>query len=471
MDVSDSWNDLLRWLLAEHLALIIGALIMLLLLSGMLRQRRNPAASAAWLLFMLLLPYIAVPLYLFFGTRKLTDLTRRKQRLFSRRAQHDQELPTQFQRLLHTLEVPPSRYAADIRFHTDAEDAYRTLTGMLEAARDSIDISIFILAADKVGTGILDLLARKAEAGVRVRLLLDGVGSFPLKRRSLKALLGAGAEVTKFVPVLHVPLRGRTNLRNHRKLVIVDQERVWTGGRNIAAEYLLPETSTGWIDLSFDLSGSAVADYAALFNADWAFACQQPLRPPVRPRESLEQADAGRLTQLVPSGPDMAEDVLRDTLALMITQAENRILLVTPYLVPDEVLQTLLCVAARSGTSVDILLPKRSNHRIADIARTRFLRQLNEAGVRIWCLPDEMLHAKALVIDQCYALAGSANFDLRSLYLNFEQMSLFYDPQDILALTVWIDTIRQRAQRWQPAGSGVMRETLEGLALVVAFQL
>ncbi len=469
--MSESWDDLLRWLLAEHLALIFGALIMLLLLSGMLRQRRNPAASAAWLLFMLLLPYVAVPLYLFFGTRKLTDLTRRKQRLFSNRAQHDQELPTPFQRLLHTLEVPPSRYAADIRFHKDSEDACQTLFAMLDAARASIDISIFILAADAVGNKVLALLERKAEAGVRVRLLLDGVGSFPLKNRSLRPLIRAGAEVARFVPVLHVPLRGRTNLRNHRKLVIVDQERVWTGGRNIAEEYLLPEKSTRWIDLSFDLEGSAVADYAALFNADWAFACREPLRSPVRPREKLAEQTGGRLTQLVPSGPDMAEDVLRDTLALLITQAENRIVLVTPYFVPDEVLQTLLCVAARAGTSVDILLPKRSNHRIADIARTRFLRQLNEAGVRIWCLPEEMLHAKALVIDQCYALAGSANFDLRSLYLNFEQMSLFYDAQDILALTVWIDTIRQRAQRWQPATSGVVRETLEGLALVVAFQL
>ena len=145
--------------------------------------------------------------------------------------------------------------------------------------------------------------------------------------------------------------------------------------------------------------------------------------------------------------------------------------MVTPYFVPSEILQSILCVAVRSGVKVEILLPAKSNHRLADVARQRFLRQLHGAGATIHCVPHAMLHAKAVVIDDRYALAGSANFDLRSLYLNFELMTLFYSRTDINELTRWIEAIQATAVLWQPPAPGVVRETLEGLALIAAFQL
>lgn len=463
------WHDLLRGLLATHLVLFIGGLIMLLLLAGMLRQKRSPAASAGWLVFMIAVPYVGVPLYLFFGNRKLKALTGGKTSAFTDKRRAGTLSDTGLQRLLAELQMPAPSHTEKPRFHRDADDARTSLLEMLDAARSSIDISTFILANDRIGREVVERLAGRAADGVRVRLILDSVGSFYLRKSHLRQLTQAGGQVAWFMPVIHVPLRGGTNLRNHRKLAIADGRRVWTGGRNIADEYLQPEHETCWIDLSFDLQGSAVADYVALFESDWAYATGTAARASEVPHAQPEGGE--HVSQLLPSGPDMRDDALHDALARLLIEARKRILVVTPYFVPSEILQSLLCVAARSGVDVEILLPATSNHRLADLARQRFLRQLHQAGATIRCLPGAMLHAKAVVVDDRYALAGTANFDLRSLYLNFELMTLFCTRADVVELTHWIEGIQLDAVSWTPTPPGVIRETLEGLVLVAAFQL
>lgn len=465
----EAWQDIIEWSIAAHLLLIGGGLLMLVLISGMLRQRRNPAASAAWLMFMLVLPYIGVPLYLFFGTRKLTALDQRKSQLFALAGTGIAAPSDPVQRYLQGMGVPPPIAAEHIHFHENAEEAWRVLLSLLHDAQQSLDVCVFILADDAIGREMLEVLTARALQGVKVRLLLDGVGSFLLPKHRLKPLLKAGGRAAWFVPVLHRPLRGRTNLRNHRKQVIADGQRVWTGGRNITVDYLKPEAQTHWVDLSFDLSGAAAAQYRHLFDADWCFAAhEQPVSAPVLPAPSNS---GGAQLQLVPSGPDMAEDVLHDLLVALVADARESIVAVSPYFVPGEVLQTVLCLAARRGIKVDLILPARSNHRLADIARNRFLRQLAGAGASVWMLPDAMLHAKAVVVDDRYALSGSANLDLRSLYLNFELMTLFYGRADIERLAQWITVLRSKTIRWQPQPAGVLNETLEGLVLVTAFQL
>lgn len=463
------WQILLRDLLATHALLFLGGLFMLLLLAGMLRQQRNPAASAAWLVFMITVPYVGVPLYLFFGTRKLKALAGDKQRLFTGSPHPDDQGATGLHRLLAGLQIPAPSVTGRVRFHLGADEARTVLLDMLETAQSYIDISTFILADDRIGGEILERLAQRAADGIRVRLLLDSVGSFYLFKSHLRRLTKAGGKVAWFMPVIHVPLRGRTNLRNHRKLVIVDDRHVWTGGRNIADNYLQPEPQTQWIDLSFDLRGPVTADYVTLFNADWAFAIGQSGRanPPIY---AVSEHDTN-FSQLLPSGPDMQSDALHDAVARLFMEARKRIIVVTPYFIPSEILQSLLCVAVRSGVKVEILLPEKSNHRLADFARQRFLRQLHRAGARIRCLQNAMLHAKAIVVDDRYAMAGSANFDLRSLYLNFELMTLFYTRADIVELIAWIENIQSNAILWTPSPPSPVRETLEGLVLVAAFQL
>lgn len=470
LSVFEEWHEFLKWALATHAGLWLGAFIVLLLLSGMLRERRNPSASAAWLVFMLAVPYIGVPLYLALGTRKLKSLELQKRRLF---AGHTSITPQDaaLRKLLARLGVPDPAIVTGFRLHVDAPSAHARLKSLIDAAKQSIDIEIFILAGDATGQALIGKLARCAQRGVRVRLLLDGVGSFLLSRRHLKPLIEAGGEAAWFIPVLHRPLRGRTNLRNHRKLVVVDQEKIWSGGRNLANEYLEDESKTRWHDLSFDLEGPAALDYQTLFEADWAFSTRQ--RPAMVPAilSPPEHGSQTRDVQILPAGPDMEEDVLEQTLVTLIRETKQRILIATPYFVPTETLQTLLCVSARSGIQVDVLLPAKSNHRIADYVRNRFLRDLNRAGANLYVLPDDMLHTKAWVIDHQYAVIGSANVDLRSLQLNFELMTLLYAQQDVIAVRNWVDGCLSHAHFWKPPPRNPLRETLEGLLMLLSFQL
>ncbi|WP_230970445.1 phospholipase D-like domain-containing protein [Nitrogeniibacter aestuarii] len=463
------WQDVVQWALAAHVLVITGALMMLLLIVSMLRQARTPSASVAWLLFLILLPYIGVPLYLLFGSRKFFSAKRRPLSAGVHPA-----LPTvpsdPVRHFLDVAGMAPPAPAEGVRFHAGAAEARSALKRLLGEAQTSIDVCVFLLGDDVMGRKMLDLLAERARAGVRVRLLLDGVGSFLLPKRRLRPLQQAGGETAWFVPLLRQPFRGRTNLRNHRKLVIVDGARVWAGGRNIGAEYLADEAQSHWWDLSFELGGAAVADFQQVFEADWAFARGQA-RPESPAASARLPAGAGEGVQLVPAGPDMAQDVLHDLLVLLMTHAQDRIVLVSPYFVPDEVLQTMLRLAAQRGVRVELILPRRSNHRLADLARGRALRELAHAGVRVYLLPDAMLHAKAVLIDGHMALAGSANLDPRSLLLNFELMVLFHDRADVAQLAAWVEGLRSRCPLWQPTPPGVLTQTLEGLVLLTAFQL
>ncbi len=276
---------------------------------------------------------------------------------------------------------------------------------------------------------------------------------------------------------------------------------MWGGGRNLSGEYFEGRAGApAWVDLSFDLSGPLVAGAAAQFDADWAFASalssgdafpvaalraevESPndgggdaVSPagvadtralPVRPGA---QDDAMPVGQLIASGPDFADDTVHALLLTSCYRARDRITIVTPYLVPDESLLTALTLAARRGVLVDIVLPARSNHRLADIARQRPMRDLANAGARLW-LTSAMAHAKAVVVDRHIALVGSVNLDSRSLFLNFELMTAFYVPSEIELFARWIDALFETAQPYVPRHPSLARHIGEGLVLWLAFQL
>jgi cardiolipin synthase A/B len=311
---------------------------------------------------------------------------------------------------------------------------------------------------------------------VRVRLLLDGMGSLMAGRPDLKPLREAGAGVVLFVPPLHSPLKGRTNLRNHRKMLIVDAardtRRLWCGGRNLAAEYF--EGTPGhppWHDLSFDLGGPLVRQASALFERDWAFASTEHVPEEMPPEPGHDEGtQPARGAQLVASGPDQVDDTVYALLLSAAYQAQRRIALATPYFVPDAALQMALALAARRGVTVDLLMPARSNHVLSDIARGRAVRALAQAGVRIWLAP-QMLHAKLAVIDEHLALVGSANLDSRSLFLNYELMMAFHEAEDVGRFADWFGRERQSAQLYTLRKPGFVRDVAEGMVLWVGFQL
>lgn len=412
---------------------------------------------------MLALPWLAVPLYLTLGTRKLRAYAGEKTLIFPVNdglAEPSDDLG----KVLASAGIPPALPGNRVSFHPDGLGALEALLALIHDSRTSLDVCMFLFADDKAGRRIMNELEKAAARGVSVRILIDGVGSFLLSKQRQRELTDAGIAVARFIPVLHRPFRGRTNLRNHRKFAIADGSRVWLGGRNLADEYFAQDDD--WIDLSFDIEGPVVERTSQVFAADWRFATGAATAIP-----AAVPAMGSSSIQVIPSGPDMPGEPLHDVLLTALYGAKTRILAVTPYFVPDESLQRALCLAALRGVRVQLILPRQSNHRLADFTRSRYLRELSHAGAQITLVPGSMVHAKALVIDERLAFAGSANLDLRSLFLNFELVCLFSSLGDIRTIAAWWEQLNQQAATYEPQPVGTLRQVFEGLALLMAFQL
>jgi cardiolipin synthase len=456
--------QLTDWL-SIHGFIVAFGLLVYVLTSHSMRKRRDPAAAISWVLTIALIPYIGLPLFLFFGTRKLTharSLAAEEPR--SPRCDTDAAWP---RKLAASMGQPPVASYRKLTIHGDGAHALRSLWKVIDSAERELVLCTFILGRDSVGEALIRRLAEQARKGVSVRLLLDGFGYLLGGGANLHDIKAAGIQVALFGPILLFPLKNRANLRNHRKMVVADGVRLWCGGRNFAAEYF--EGAPGcplWQDLSFDVDGPFASRARELFESDWAYATRLP-----RPEHVLSvEAAAEPFAQLIASGPDQAEDTVHNLLVTACFKARSRIIAVTPYFVPGEALLMALSLAARRDVIVDLVLPRRSNHRMADFARHRALRTLAAAGGRIWQAPY-MLHAKAIVIDNDLALAGSVNLDSRSLFLNYELMVAFYAAADIRRFADFIETHRAAADRYLAKEPGLWRDFTEGLVLWLAYQL
>lgn len=455
--------------LESHLAVIIGVLLAVAAIAHMLQQRRAPSSALSWLLVMILLPYVGIPLYIMLGGRKMARIARRKMTL---QLNENHILPlaqaSSVDRALRSHNVPAAMLGNSIRFCPSGREAYDCLVQLIDQARESLYISTYVFAGDATGRDIVRRLARQAGQGVRVRLLLDGVGSLKTGSAFFQPLVRAGGKFAYFMPVFYHPLRGRGNLRNHRKIALADERLLMAGGTNIADEYLNPDPhARHWQDLSFAVEGPAVRPFVELFVSDWAFAGGENL--PVRDFSGSLPADAGRqgILQVVPSGPDCRHDGLYEAILSAVFAAERRLWIVTPYFVPDDALTQGLAIAARRGVDVRIIMPEKSNHPLADLVRGNYLRSIQEAGASIMLYTGGMVHAKAMVMDDKLAMAGSANVDLRSLFLNYEVALIVYSADEIKAIASYIDSLTGKTVRGYPP-AGMLRRLHEGMAQIVA---
>ena len=473
----------------EHVAFMAAGLLTYLVVTRVRRQRRHPYAALAWVMGIAAFPYLGLPLFLVFGTRKVVRPATPRQPAPA--GPWAALAPLWATRLLAALGVAGARPQAVVRFESDGEAALAQLQRVIGSARHTLDLCTYVLGDDEVGAAVAAALADRARAGVRVRLLIDSIGSLKSAHSHDAMLKNAGVRTRLFMPALGRPGRGRVNLRNHRKLLIADGEVVWSGGRNLANEYFIGRVGEPpWLDLSFAAEGALAAQAQALFDGDWRIArgARQALRLGYAERFARQQAleqpsDAAdhaaapstdatftSLAQWVPSGPDFHEDVLHALLVSAAFHAEQRLLLATPYYVPDESVQEALVLAAKRGLQITLLLPRRSNHRLADWARGRAVRELVEAGVDVRLLPA-MLHAKAVVVDDVLALCGSANLDSRSLFINYEAMAAFYGRAEIDWLADWINAHAAQAEPASAKPPSWLRDIGEGIVATLAFQL
>jgi cardiolipin synthase A/B len=445
--------------ITTHSLAIVVSVLTYVLTTRVERERRPPSIAIAWVLGLIALPYLVLPMYLLFGRRKLP---RRISRWSGDRA-HAQHWAED---LIGSFGLPPAA-ASHVRFHQDGIESRAGLIATMECATRRLDVCTYILGNDALGREATDLMIACARRGVRVRLLIDGVGALQLPRTWAHRLNAACIETAIFSPLLARKTQGPRNLRNHRKWTLADGGRLWAGGRNLAAEYFIgADGLPPWADLSFEVAGATAAAAAGQFEADWAAAGGTPAA-------HIELEDnaytAGR-TQFLPSGPDQMEDTVHAVLIDACFQATRRMLAVTPYFVPDVSLETAMRLAARRGVQIDLCIPAKSNHILADFVRNRSLRALSKAGVSIHLLPY-MNHAKAVVFDDSLALCGSCNLDSRSLLLNYESAVVFYGAAEIDWLARWIFALVPAATPFDSRAPGLLRDVAEGLLLTVAYQL
>ncbi len=427
----------------SHLLTVGGFLLAVFAIARLVSEKRQPSNTLAWLLGIVLIPYVGVPLFLLLGGRKLRRIAASKRRV----APHlpgvrtvspaTAALPT-VHAISGTGGSPPAGGNA-VRLVTTGEQAFAELEEGIRNARHSIHITTFILSRDDTGRHIVKLLAQRAREGVKVRLLLDAVGCLISSRRFVNPIRKAGGEVVRFMPVIPLSSRGSANLRNHRKIAIFDQHTAIIGGHNLAREYMGPQPwKKRWTDFGTVIDGPGAALLNEVFLADWAFASGQSLDTLHAERNPAAVRGKGEAElQIIASGPDVDGDPLYEGIVSMIQEAEQSIWIVTPYFIPDEVLLRSLIVKARAGKDVTLIIPTRSNHPVTDYARRHYVRELRKAGARVLHYNRGMMHSKAIIVDDRMALLGSANFDLRSLFVNFEIGVMIYSVPEVLAMRQW----------------------------------
>lgn len=416
----------LAWLLGElaavaHFAIASAVTIHILL------YKRNIGTSISWMGIAWLSPFIGGALYFALGVNRVKRRAKRLRRERSHLFLVDEEAPN----APDASPLAPLEYAigrltglsaeADnvIQLLRNGDEAYPAMLAAIDVAKKSVGLCSYIFRDDAAGEPFIEALIRAHRRGVQVRVLIDGIGSGYFWSGTNNRLRAAGVPVDRF---LHSYVPWRTpflNLRNHRKLLVIDGTIAFTGGLNIGAENIQANDPLHPVlDTHFRLDGPVVEQLVEAFADDWLFQTGEKLLSDEW-FPALEPAGLS-VARVVTSGPDEDLEQIEFVAMHAISSARHSIRVVTPYFLPPEVLTMSLGLAAMRGVRVDIVLPEHSNHTVLDWARRVPLRQLLEAGCHVWLRPAPFDHSKLMTIDDAWSLIGSANWDTRSFRLNFE---------------------------------------------------
>jgi cardiolipin synthase A/B len=418
-----------------NLSLALGLLWLLyiaLLGAWILLQKREPIATLSWLLCLALLPFIGFLIYHFLGPTRI-----RRQNLKRSKAKAglmpltEANLSGNASELMR-ISAAASGYApgsaVDVVLLINGVQTYDALIAAFEQAVHHIHLEYYIFEPDHTGTRIRDALIVQSKRGIKVRLLLDRLGSKNVKESFLQPLRQAGAEIEFFHPFFFKRLwRPDINLRSHRKIAVIDGSIGFTGGINITDDENEAVKKDAYIDLHFRIRGETVRWLQLAFVADWLYAggrfAADALYFPV-PDETAGPIAA----QVLAAGPDTPFEPIHRAQVFAINSARKRVLLVTPYFVPSESAMMALTSAALRGVDTALVVPLRSDNLMVTLAARSYFDDLARAGVRVYEFP-RMLHTKALLVDDATAILGSSNFDHRSFRLNFELSILFENPE------------------------------------------
>lgn len=435
----------------------------------MLYLRRNNSTILAWLMIIFFFPFPAIILYFIFGNRKIRQKSTKSALILHGPYQSHPAALNPIEIILESHAITATTLRNDIQLYFDGVAAYAVLLNEILNARESIFISTYIFKNDTTTKVILEALTKKAALGLDVKLLIDAVGSYALYfwQSPLRAFRAAGGKAVFFMPIMKYPLKNYINLRNHRKIYLFDNRIVLAGGMNLGEKYLGSKSvRKQWIDMIFRIEGEAVFSYTEIFMADFGYASDEK-RVAIKREVVCGGTDA---IQVVPSGPDMRSDALYETLLSAIHSALQRIWIVTPYFVPDETILRALIIAKHKGIDVKLITPRTSDHWIADIGRSSYMREFEENGIEVLLYNGNMLHTKALLFDDYAVMLGSVNIDNRSLFLNYEVVSFVYSKPVIAQMKHWIKDLIAHSTMGMKKGSK-KRVILENFMRIFSPQL
>ncbi|HOP03218.1 MAG TPA: cardiolipin synthase [Tenuifilaceae bacterium] len=447
MSIGTFWNNII----VANISIILVAIYSITVLSTaimVVREKRDPHKTSTWVLILILLPIVGLIFYIYFGQ------TFRKQKIFSRKGIRDlQQIETISKTQL--LSIKKERYiqnpsiAKNINiitlllnnskallteynkidlFQTGAT-SFSAIIEAIENAKSSVHLQFYIISDDEIGNRIKDLLIKKANEGVEVRLIYDDVGSWSLPRKFFRQLHDAGVEFFPFMEVKFPLLTSKVNFRNHRKIIVIDGIIAFMGGINIADRYLVGDKKLGpWYDTMLRIEGEAVNMLQVVFMVDWFFVSKKVLadREKYFPDHKVESQ---HFLQITSSGPDSDWASIMQAFFTAITKATKHIYISSPYFIPNESILTALKTASLSGVDVRIMLPGKSDSTVVYWSSMSYVAELLEAGIKVYLFNRGFIHSKITMIDSDFSSVGSANMDIRSFEDNFEVLAMIYDVE------------------------------------------
>ncbi|WP_127089118.1 cardiolipin synthase [Aquabacter cavernae] len=454
-------SAILAWMLFFAQAFIQ----LLFMVRAVLRPHREPAARFAWVLVIALVPVVGVVAYVLFG-----EINLGRNRLASLRAalaklpRADEVAGPSAEAALPDRFVPLFRVGQSVSYFApvagnratlmpDSAAAIDAMVADIDAARESVHVLFYIWLGDGSGLKVADALRRAAARGVTCRAMADDVGSRAFIRSPhWRDLEKSGVKVAASLPVgnpLMRPFKGRIDMRNHRKIVVIDNAITYCGSQNCAdAAFAVKARFAPWVDIMARFEGPVVRQNQHVFASNWMAQVNEDLGPLLA--QPLAPAGPGFIAQVVATGAAVRYSAMPETFVSLMNAARRELVITTPYYVPDEPLQAALCASARRGVNTTIIFPKRNDSWIVAAASRSYYAELLEAGVQIHEYVGGLLHAKTLTLDGAMTLIGSANIDRRSFELNAENNILLHDAE-------FTDAVRARQQVFLEASQPVTR--------------
>ena len=425
---------------------VIYEIIKVVAIVHVLMDNRQPVKTMAWAMVIYFVPVAGLVLYLFFGLntrreklisqRSLDQLTRRSMLGFV--DQTDMQVPERYKQMVELFVNENSSLPFKnnkVELFTNGYSFFLSLIADIGRARHHIHVDVYIFEDDALGRLVRDVLIDKARQGVEVRVIYDDVGSWSTDSEFFEQMRDAGVEVSPFLPVRFPQFAGKVNYRNHRKIFVIDGEVGYVGGYNIATRYVKGRDGMSWRDTMVRLTGNGVYGIQCTFLIDWYFVDRTMISsrdyyPPLSSapaKGSISQVVNSCISQVVNSSPSSPYPSIMHGYVRALIEAQRYVYIQTPYFMPTESVLVAMKTAAIGGVDVRLMVPRKGDAHVVAWASRTYLREIMEAGVKVYMYSGGFLHSKILVADDSMATCGSTNVDFRSFENNFESNVFFYD--------------------------------------------